>query len=267
MLLMMKSYTEGIRALILYTSYCMDRERMAQDAVEKAKWSALIAFLTPVAKAYGSDMSFRVTETAVQVYGGYGYMMDFPVEQFLRDEKVHSLFEGTNGIQSLDLAGRKLARDGKILSETLFEEIKQFCIKNTNDKIMGSHIKTLEAAIEALMDVSSYLADLCDREFDSVALQAVSFMELFGDVVTGWLLLWQSIIAGKKLEAIIEKKGLKGSEAVNEFISNNSDAAFYSGKQASASYFAGTVLMQAGSKAHVIKNCDRTAIKMAEKSF
>jgi len=111
MLLMMKSYTEGMRALIFYTSYCIDREKIAKDEKEQNFWESRTSFLTPVAKAYVSDMSFRVTETAMQVYGGYGYTKDYPIEQFLRDEKEHSIFEGTNGIQSFDLTGRKLGRD------------------------------------------------------------------------------------------------------------------------------------------------------------
>ena len=267
MLLMMKAYTEGVRALILYTAYCMDRGVMAEDDMEKQKWSDLTAFLTPVAKAYGSDMSFRVTETAVQVYGGYGYMKDYPVEQFLRDEKAHSIFEGTNGIQSLDLVGRKLPRDSKVLFETLFKDIKTFCWENKDNTALGSYMKILDKAIDTLMNVTEYYTSLFQEDFDSIALYAVPYTELFGDVIVGWLLLWQGIIACGKLEKMIAEKGLKDGDGIKKLISDNSDAAFYSGKQASARYFASTVLIHAGSKALVIKNGDKVAVEIAEESF
>jgi hypothetical protein len=245
----------------------MDMRVMADDGTEKKKWSAITACLTPVAKAYGSDMSFRVTESAIQVYGGYGYMKDYPVEQFLRDEKVHSIFEGTNGIQSLDLAGRKLLRDGNILFDTLFKDIKEFCRENINNSFLGGYIKILDTGIDALADVTEYFTSLSPKDFDIIALYAAHYTELFGDVIVGWLLLWQAVIATEKLEKMIEKKGIKDESGLNRFISGNSDAAFYSGKQASARYFLSTVLSQAGSKANVIKNGDKAAIEIAEESF
>lgn len=267
MLLMMKSYTEGVRALILYTSYCMDREMIAGDDMEKKKWSALTAFLTPVAKAYGADISFRVTEAAVQVYGGYGYMKDFPVEQFLRDEKVHSIFEGTNGIQSLDLAGRKLLRDKDILNETLFREIREFCEKNKDHDALGFYVIILKRAMNALDEASNYLFSLRKEDFNCIALYAVPYMELFGDVVVGWLLLWQAVISFEKLKKITAEYGLTDESKIKEFLSANGEAAFYSGKQASARYFASMVLELAESKARVIKNKDRAALEIIEESF
>jgi len=267
MLLMMKAYTEGVRALILYTSYCIDMELIAGDEEEKRKWSGLTAFLTPVAKAYGSDLSFRVTETAMQVYGGYGYMKDYPIEQFLRDEKVHSIFEGTNGIQALDLAGRKLLRDCKSLTEGLLENIKGFCEENEVNSRLGRYIKTLDEARGALADVSLFLTDLAKDEFNRVALYATPYMELFGDVTVGWLLLWQGIIAGEKLNGLMADRGINGTEKLKKFISENSDAAYFMGKLASARYFSSTVLSQAVSKARIIKNGDKAALEMAEESF
>ncbi len=267
MLLMMKAYTEGVRALILYTAYCMDREAMAKNNMEARRWSALTAFLTPVAKAYGSDLSFRVTETAMQVYGGYGYMKDYPVEQFLRDEKVHSIYEGTNGIQALDLAARKLSRDRDILFETLFKDIKEFCRKTKGHEVLGSYTGMLEKSMDALSNVTNHLAALRTKDPNGVALYASPYMDLFGDVVTGWLLLWQATIASEKLEKIIAEMGLKDKDKINEFISGNSEAAFYSGKLSSARYFSGAMLTHAEAKAVVIKNNDRVAIEMAEESF
>jgi hypothetical protein len=194
-------------------------------------------------------------------------MKDYPVEQFLRDEKVHSIFEGTNGIQSLDLAGRKLPRDSNILFETLFKDIKVFCVENKDNTALGSYIKILDTAMDALVNVTEYFITLFQEDFDSIALYAVPYTELFGDVIVGWLLLWQAVIATEKLEKMISEKGLTDEDGIKKFISENSDTSFYSGKQASARYFAGTVLTHARSKALVIKNGDRAAVEIAEESF
>jgi alkylation response protein AidB-like acyl-CoA dehydrogenase len=267
MLLQMKAYTEGVRALILYASYCMDRERMARSKEGKTAWESRAAFLTPVAKAYGSDLSFRVTETAMQVYGGYGYMKDYPMEQFLRDEKVHSIFEGTNGIQALDLAGRKLGRDSETLFTGLLEDIHTFCKENKGHGTLAQYVEILDAARTALADVSAFLAETQKNDFPLLALYAYPYTELFGDVIVGWLLIWQAVIAQDKLTKLAEEKGIREPDGLARLVTANADAAFYSGKVASARYFVSTVLSLATAKAQVIKNADKAALEIAEHVF
>jgi alkylation response protein AidB-like acyl-CoA dehydrogenase len=269
MLLQMKAYTEGIRALILYASYCMDWERMSRNKEEVQEWERRTAFLTPVAKAYGSDISFRVTETAMQVYGGYGYMKDYPIEQFLRDEKVHSIFEGTNGIQALDLAGRKLGQDSEALFKGHLEDISNFCKENKNHETLARDIGILETAKEALLDVSRVLVEIHKKDFRILALYATPYLELFGDVTVSWLLLWQAVIAQDRLTALAKEKGMETDRRVGleELVVQNSDAAFYSGKLASTRYFTSTVLSQATSKARVIKEMNTAALDIPENAF
>ena len=267
MLLMMKAYTEGIRSLILYTSYCMDMELISDDKNEKQKWAELTAFLTPVAKAYGSDISFRVTETAMQVYGGYGYMKDYPVEQFLRDEKVHSIFEGTNGIQSLDLAGRKVLKNSKGLLNGFLKDINRFCEENKDHKALAKYIGLLSEGVKALSDVTACFTEQAGKDFNIIALFATPYMELFGDVTVGWLLLWQSVIADKKLGQIMHEKGINDSEETGALAADNSEAAFYLGKIASARYFSSAVLSLSKSKARAIIDGDTAALELAEEAF
>jgi len=268
MLLMMKSYTEGVRALILYTSYCVDQERILKDNKdEREKWTGRLGFLTPVAKAYGSDLSFRVTEAAMQVYGGYGYMKDYPIEQFLRDEKVHSLFEGTNGIQALDLAGRKLLREGDELYTGLLKDIEAFCNENRGHATLSRYVKTLAIARKALADASAFIAETGKKDFPLLALYATQYLELFGDVIVGWLLLWQAVIAQKALDKIISSKGIDGTKGLETLFAENADAAFYNGKLASARYFVSNVVSQAPSKANVIMNGDRVGVDIPECCF
>ena len=267
MLLEMKAYTEGVRALILYSSYCIDRERLAQDKEERELWERRIGFLTPVTKAYGTDLSFRVTETAMQVYGGYGYMKDYPIEQFLRDEKVHSIFEGTNGIQALDLAGRKLGRDSDALFKGLLEDIGKFCKENMSHRTLAKYVEILNTAQNALADASMFLAEIQKKYFPLLALYAYPYLELFGDVTVGWLLMWQAVIAQDRLTELTAEKGIDGADGLERLVAENSDAAFYSGKLASARFFAAKVVSQATAKAQVIKNADKAALEIAENAF
>ena len=117
MLMFMKSSTEGLRALLYLTAYCVDRVRAAEEEEEKELFQGYVDLMIPICKSLGSDLGFRVCETAIQVYGGYGYSRDYPVEQFMRDCKIASLYEGTNGIQALDLVGRKLDRQAGTVAQ------------------------------------------------------------------------------------------------------------------------------------------------------
>jgi hypothetical protein len=269
MLLHMKAYTEGLRALVYYAAYCMDRARISQNKEEGREWERRTAFLTPMAKAYATEKGFRVTQTAMQVYGGYGYMKDYPIEQFLRDAKFISIGEGTTGIQALDLAGRKLVQESEALLKGHLEDICQFCKENKNHRTLARDMDILETANEALSDVSRALVRIHKEDFRVLALYATPYLELFGDVTVGWLLMWQAVIAEGRLAALAKEKGIEtvGRLGLEKLVSENSDAAFYSGKQASARYFAKTVLSQAVAKAQVIKGMDKAALEIAENAF
>ena len=104
----MKSHVEGMRSMCYFVANCMDMSKISKTEEEKANWEGYIELLTPIVKAYCTDKGFLVCSMAMDVYGGYGYCSEYPVEQFVRDEKIACIYEGTNGIQSLDLVGRKL---------------------------------------------------------------------------------------------------------------------------------------------------------------
>ena len=107
-LINMKAYVEGMRTLLYYTGLLFDKVNLAEDEKKKARYKGLIELLTPILKAYCTDRSFEVCAQGIQVYGGYGYIREYPQEQLLRDCKITSIYEGTNGIQAMDLLGRKL---------------------------------------------------------------------------------------------------------------------------------------------------------------
>jgi len=164
-------------------------------------------FLTPMAKAYATEKGFRVTQTAMQVYGGYGYMKDYIVEQFLRDAKFITIGEGTTGIQALDLVGRKLVQESEALLKGHLEDISKFCKESKNHRTLAHEIDILETAKEALSDVSMALVKIHKENFRVLALYATPYLELFGDVTVGWLLMWQAVIAEGRLTALAKEKG------------------------------------------------------------
>jgi hypothetical protein len=267
MLLWMKAYTEGFRVLNLYAAYCFDQERMATNEEEKKKWDGMAALLTPVCKAYCSDMGFRVCETAMQVYGGYGYIHEYPVEQFLRDQKIASIYEGTNGIQALDMVARKLGMGKGTIFLNYIQKINQLCEEQRGHELLGPCIELLETAKNALAEVTFFFAQKGKEDFVVPVLYATPYLELFGDVTLGWLLLWQAVLAQEKFRALAKQKGAKDEASIDGLIGESRDAAYYSGKVASARFFANTVLGLAPGKAQVIKRADKSALEIAEESF
>jgi hypothetical protein len=203
----------------------------------------------------------------MQVYGGYGYMKDYPIEQFLRDEKVHSIFEGTNGIQALDLAGRKLGRDSAELRKGLLADITQFCNAHKGHQTLAPYIKILDEANQALAAASLFLAEIQKKDFPLLALEAYPYLELFGDVTVGWLLLWQATIAHDRLAKLAEGKGVSDPDGMAKLVAEHAEAAFYSGKEASARFFATQMLSLAPAKAQAIQKGDRAALEIAENCF
>ncbi|MCA1733127.1 MAG: acyl-CoA dehydrogenase family protein, partial [Acidobacteria bacterium] len=125
MLMTMKVYVESLRSLSYYIAFCLDSIATTDDAEEKTRLQGIVDFLIPIAKAYTTDRSFEVTSLAVQVYGGYGYIKEYPVEQLLRDCRITPIYEGTNGIQAMDLFGRKLGQNGGKPILDLAEEIRR----------------------------------------------------------------------------------------------------------------------------------------------
>lgn len=266
MLMYMKSLTEGIRGMIYYVAYCTDRARTAEDEQERAKWRGFVDLLTPVVKAYSTDMGFRVVETALQVHGGYGYIREYPIEQFLRDIKISSIYEGTNGIQALDLVARKLGMGKGMVFMSFLGEVSQFIERAKDHEALSREIGLLEATKNAVAEVAMFFATKAREDIVLPVLYACPFLDLFGEMIVGWQLLWQATIAYRKLQQLIQDKSVS-QDSIASFLEENREAAFYSGKLASARFFANTFLALSPAKAQVIKNGDRTALEIPEAGF
>ena len=268
-LLWMKAYVEGIRALNYFIGFCMDLTAISSSDKEREKWQGLIELLIPVCKAYSSEKAQLVCSTAIDVHGGYGYCSDYPVEQYFRDCKIASIYEGTNGIQCLDLVGRKLgARKGRDVMN-LFGEINTTIMKTKPIEDLKKHAAYLEEANNALIDLTMHFAQLGKSAgFLMPILNATPYLEIFGDVVIGHFLLQAAGIADEKLNTIYREKGMEDSKGKKRaLVHEDRDVAFYYGKIATAKFFAVDVLSTVKAKCEAIKFGEKVPIEMADESF
>ncbi len=270
MLLWMKSQVEGLRALMYFVAYAIDMEHSVSDQVEKDKWHGYVELLTPICKAWGSDMGFRVTEYAIQVYGGYGFTSEYPVEQFMRDCKIASIYEGTNGIQAMDLVARKLGQNKGMNFINFITLMTETVAKNKPDGALKDAVAEFDKAKNALADIGGFFAQCgASGKFMVPIGNAYQFLELMSTVTLGFFLLWQGAIAEQKLTAIKKEKGVKDEDwgAVAALYKDSRDAAFYQGKVASAKFYSAYILPHVEAMAKSIKKEDMSIMEIAESAF
>lgn len=210
MLMLMKVYVEAMRSLSYYIASCSDSIATTDDAEEKTRLQGIIDFLIPIAKAYTTERAFDVCSLAVQVYGGYGYIREYPVEQLLRDVRITSIYEGTNGIQAMDLLGRKLGQNGGRPIIDLGDEIRRAIAEAAEVERTAEMAQKYEEALVKLEEVARHMAMTgMYGNLMTAAAHAHPFLEVCGDVITGWMLLWRARIAAQALAAgAKEKEGL-----------------------------------------------------------
>jgi hypothetical protein len=255
MLLEMKAKVEGSRALLVKLATHEDWSKVLHESdPEKAAYHhGQVELLTPLVKAYSSDQAFRVCELAIQTYGGAGYTKDYPVEQYCRDSKIFSIYEGTNHIQAMDLVGRKLGQNGGMHTQQLQQDIAEFVAANLAHPTLGESVKVLGDALEALGgSVMRLLGWFQGGQIQMVPLVANRFLELMSEVVVGWLLLDAARIAEEKLAGVAE---------------GHPDRAFYTGKRFAAVFFAKNILPGAIHKAQVLSDSDSSAIEIPDEAF
>ncbi len=199
MLMDMKSGIMGARAINMATAFAVDMSEAALDEGARKQAHVRQALLTPIAKAYGSDMGVAVTSTGVQVHGGMGFIEETGAAQHYRDARIAPIYEGTNGIQALDLVGRKVRRDGGAAMALLSAELSGFLadakqISGKDGLDLGCNIRHLQAGIAAMKSATDMIIAM--DEVDSHTA-AVPYLELCGHVISGALLI-KSVVAGLK---------------------------------------------------------------------
>jgi hypothetical protein len=252
MLMLMKVYVEGMRSLIFYVGHLEDCLHTAADPDAKAKYQGMIDFLIPIAKGYVTDRSCEVCNLGIQVYGGYGYIREYPMEQLLRDCRITPIYEGTNGIQAMDLLGRKLGQNKGRPIMDLLGEIQAALAAAKAVPRTAPFAETVEGMLNKLGEVAMHMgaAAMSDKVLTAFAF-AHPFLEVCGDVVMAWMLLWRARIAAEKLAAGAKEK----------------DALFYEGQLKSIEFFASTILPVTFGKMKAILAGNTAMVDIHEDSF
>ncbi|KIF75608.1 butyryl-CoA dehydrogenase [Streptomyces sp. 150FB] len=256
-LMTQKAYAEGMRSLVMYTASIQD-EIAVKDA-EHEDVTALVGLndlLLPIVKGYGSERSYEQLAQSLQTFGGSGYLQEYPVEQYIRDAKIDTLYEGTTAIQGQDFFFRKIVRDQGASLNALAEEIKQFLAVGTGGPELAPARDALAKAagdLEAI--VGQMLTDLTATGDDvkniyKVGLNTTRLLMASGDVVVGYLLLRGAAVAAEKLETASTK-----------------DVAFYRGKIAAARFFAANVLPGVGVERTLAESVETSLMDLDEASF
>lgn len=221
MLLIQKAYVEGAFDLGLYAARLVDDSETLETAEDRTHALELLDLLTPVVKAWPSEFCLKANELAIQILGGHGYTRDHPVEQYYRDNRLNPIHEGTNGIQSLDLLGRKLIQNDGAGLRQLFKRINACCQRAAGNPALAQLRQPLEQLLGQLQRVTLGLLDdlLAGRASLALANSAL-YLKVFGHTVIGWRWLEQALCAERGLAA-----------------GNPADADFYRGKLQAARYF------------------------------
>jgi Acetyl-CoA dehydrogenase C-terminal like/Acyl-CoA dehydrogenase, C-terminal domain len=255
MLLHMKSLVEGIRGLAAKLANHQDHVHAfsGKDDALVAYHQGQVDLLVPLVKAYGSDQAFRVCELAIQTYGGAGFTRDYPAEQYCRDSKIFSIYEGTNHIQAMDLVGRKLGQNGGANLQAYFGDIQNFVAAQSGHATLGDLVKALGKAQESV--AASAMRMLMWFQTGNVPLvptNATRFLEMMSELTVAWLLLDAAVISEEKKKSVA---------------AGHPDVAFYTGKVQSAIYYVRNVLPGVSAKADLMGAEDKSALDIPIEAF
>jgi alkylation response protein AidB-like acyl-CoA dehydrogenase len=262
MLMLQKAYAEGMRALVLYTATLQDTLQMAAAEGRADEVTGSIAglndLLLPVVKGVGSERSYEMLTLSLQTLGGSGFLQDYPIEQYIRDAKIDSLYEGTTGIQSMDLFFRKIAKDNGRAFGALLTKIKEFAAADGgNGRLKAERAALAEAAghVEAMAGaMAGFLMASAEQQTEiyKAGLNTARLLMALGDLVIGWLLAVHAEVAQARLDDLAE---------------DAADRDFYAGKLAAARFFAATVLPRLAAERKVVEETTLDLMDLPEGAF
>ncbi|MFH8578859.1 acyl-CoA dehydrogenase [Streptomyces zaomyceticus] len=257
-LMTQKAYAEGMRTLVLYTASVQDEIAIKEAAGEDVKaLHGLNDLLLPIVKGYGSEKGYEQLAQSLQTFGGSGFLQEYPIEQYIRDAKIDTLYEGTTAIQGQDFFFRKIVRDQGASLNALSEEIKKFLAVGTGgEDLAGARDSLAKAAVDLESIVGTMITDLTATGEDvkniyKVGLNTTRLLLASGDVVVGYLLIRSAAVAAEKLAA-----GATGK-----------DVAFYQGKIAAAKFFAANILPGVGAERALAEAVDGSLMDLDESAF
>ena len=228
MLMDAKAFTEGMRALSLWGALLVDLTHKAQTEEERAEADAMIGLLTPVIKGYGTDKGYEVATNMQQVFGGHGYIEEWGMSQFVRDARIAQIYEGTNGVQAMDLCGRKLAQKGGAAIQAYFKAVGDDIAAAKDDDDLGAMAEALEKALGQQQAATMWFMQNAMQNPNHLGAGAHHYMHIMGIVTLGWMWLRMAKVAQKALA------------------SDTDDKAFYEAKLATARYYMDRFLPDVG---------------------
>jgi alkylation response protein AidB-like acyl-CoA dehydrogenase len=262
MLMMQKAYAEGMRAMVLYAASVQDALQIQEaGAGRDPDTAALNDLLLPIVKGVGSERAYEMLTLSLQTFGGSGFLQDYPIEQYIRDAKIDSLYEGTTAIQGMDLFFRKILRnEGKALRALLAEITSFVAGEEGNGRLKPERTALARAAadVEGLVAaMAGYAASSLERpeEIYRAGLNTTRLLTALGDLVIGWLLARQAEVALATLD----------SERADHM--SAADRAFYQGKLASARFFAQTVLPRLAVEREIAETTTLDLMEVPEAAF
>ena len=261
LLMLQKAYAEGMRALVLYTATFQDTLQIADAAGRPDGLAAGVNdLLLPIVKGAGSERAYEMLTHSLQTLGGSGFLQDYPIEQYIRDAKIDSLYEGTTAIQGMDLYFRKIVRNEGQALGYLLGQIREFAAGQAgNGRLKAERAALARAAddVEAMVAaLHGFLVDSTERpqEIYRVGLNTTRLLLALGDLIVGWLLARQAEIAQARLD---EAGGARPS----------GDLAFYEGKIATARFFAATVLPRLATEREIAEATTLDLMELPEEAF
>jgi hypothetical protein len=248
MLLESKALIEGGRAFLFWTALHGDLAHHHPDEAVRTKAEDYMGLMTPVLKGYLTDKGFKICSDAMQVHGGSGFTEHFPASQYLRDVRIALIYEGTNGVQALDLVGRKLAAKGGRGVMTFFQEVDQFIGENDGDAGLKPFIEALAGVKAQLQDGTMWLMQNGLQNPDNAGAASTDYMHLFG--LTGLAYMWALMV-----------------KAANAKIAAGSSDPFFTTKIVTAKYFIERVLPDAGAHLAKLKTGSATLMALPAEAF
>jgi hypothetical protein len=251
MLMTMKAQTEAMRTMTYFCAYNLDMSKRHADEAERARHQTLIDLLTPICKSWCTDTGCDVASTGVQVHGGMGFIEETGAAQHFRDARIHPIYEGTNGIQANDLLGRKLMRDGGEAARAFIAEMR--ALDRDLAAAKGDDIAAIRSALKdglgTLEQATGWMLATFPKDVRLAAAGAVHYLNLFGNVMAGWLMAKSALAAAAAL----------GRGAAN--------TPFYEAKLATCRFFVDLYLPRSAGLLHAITHGGGKVMALAEEQF
>ncbi len=265
MLLYMKSNVEGMSMLCLFLAYHEDIMHASKDPEEVKKATGIVEILTPIVKAGISDASWLVTAEAMQVYGGYGFCQEYPVEQYARDTKVFSIYEGTNAIQSLDLVMRKILMNPEMYNYSQLREWMNGTIAKAKGVVDDKYVNPVVEGLAKLDEMIEMMKkQLGEMKILLLLNNATPFQQAMYPLILAWLHLWSLTITTPKAKALMGDA--KGADR-QKILADNPEAAYYSGRVLSSQFYIGAEFPKFYGRLACIMNNEGAALKVESDNF